>query len=89
LWSEAANDGWKATADGQSLVRRDAFGWTNAFAMTKNAPVDVSYEGSSLNLVTHLLEVVFVVGIVVGWFVTRPSRRRRRVARTRTTSEAA
>lgn len=87
LWSEAANDGWKATADGETLVRRDAFGWTNAFAMTKKAPVAVSYDGSSFNFLAHLVEVVLAIGIVVGWFVTRPGRRRAR-ARTRKTVSA-
>ena len=88
LWSEAANDGWKASADGQSLERRDAFGWTNAFAMTKNAPVDVSYDGSSLNLLSHFLEVVLVVGIVAGWFITRPKRRATRASRSNTSGSA-
>lgn len=76
LWSEAANDNWKATADGETLIRRDAFGWTNAFAMTARAPVHVSYDGNSTNMLARLIEVALAIGIVVAWFLTRPARRR-------------
>ena len=58
LWSEAASAHWAATADGGRSPRRDAFGWTNAFALDAHAPVHVHYSGSSLPTLARVVEVV-------------------------------
>jgi hypothetical protein len=79
LWSEAANDGWKATSDGREAVRRDAFGWTNAFALDTEASVSVHYRGSFLGRLLRGLQVLLWVGVAAMWFVTR---RRARVSHT-------
>ena len=42
LWSQAANPRWVATVNGRRVIRRDAFGWTNAFALDSHAPVETS-----------------------------------------------
>ncbi len=74
LWSEAADDGWSARADGNDASRSDAFGWTNAFALDTNAPVDVGYDGSTGIRALRGLVVLLWIGAVIAWFVTRRRR---------------
>jgi hypothetical protein len=79
LWSEAASSRWTATANKQPVARRDAFGWTNAFALDAHTPVHVRYSASSALGVARLVEIVLWLGLAVLWFTTR---RRRAEART-------
>jgi GT2 family glycosyltransferase len=77
LWSEAANRGWHASANGSTAQRQTAFGWTNAFTLESNARTHVSYRGKST---TSLLRIGAVLGWLVmfgAWIATR----RRRPAR--------
>ena len=74
LWSEAANSHWVATAAGHSLARRDAFGFTNAFALDASAPVHVHYARSSLLSALRLAEVVAWILLAFLWFATRRRR---------------
>jgi GT2 family glycosyltransferase len=71
LWSEAADSGWHASSDGDTAARRDAFGWTNAFALESKANVSVQYDGSLLGRLLRSFQVVLWVGVAVAWFVTR------------------
>ena len=74
LWSEAANSGWSATVNGQKVVRRDAFGWTNAFALDRHAAVNVKYSGSGVVALARVAEILLWLGVVVVWFRTRRRR---------------
>ena len=78
LWSEAANSGWRAEVQGRAQPRSDAFGWTNQFALSGNAPVHVQYHGSATARLLRVLEVLFWFAAVAAWFVTRKARRRHR-----------
>jgi hypothetical protein len=74
LWSEAANPNWVATVNGRHLVRRDAFAWTNAFALDAHAPVHVRYAGSGAISVARFAEIAVWIGAVALWFATRRRR---------------
>jgi hypothetical protein len=74
LWSEAADAGWSASADGNDTARSEAFGWTNAFALDTNAPVDIEYDGSIGLRALRGLVIVLWIGAVVAWFATRRRR---------------
>jgi hypothetical protein len=74
LWSEAANPNWVATSNGRSLSRRDAFGWTNAFALDASEPVRVHYSGSTAAGWARAGEVALWVVLLLVWFATRRSR---------------
>ena len=76
LWSEAANSGWKAEANGATQPRTDAFGWTNQFALQGNSLVRVQYHGSIGTRLLRVLEVVLWFAVVGAWLVTRRTRRR-------------
>jgi GT2 family glycosyltransferase len=76
FWSEAANKGWHASANGASLPRQDAFGATNAFALGANAPVSVHFHSSSAWLL-HLFELFIWLVVVVAFIATRRIRRER------------
>ena len=76
LWSEAANSGWKASANGASLPRADAFGATNAFTLDAHAPVAVHFHSSTAWL-WHLLELLAWVVVVVAFIATRRIRTER------------
>jgi GT2 family glycosyltransferase len=78
LWSEAANGGWKASANGTSAPRSDAFGATNAFTLTSHAPVTVHFHSSSAWLL-HLLELLGWLIVVIAFVVTRRRRSERAV----------
>jgi hypothetical protein len=71
LWSEAASTRWRATADGHTVARRDAFGWTNAFALDTRAAVSVHYRGGVIGRLLRWFQVLCWVGVAVAWFVTR------------------
>ncbi len=71
LWSEAAGSRWTASANGRTLARGDAFGWTNAFTLTASAPVHVHYKGSSLVSLARVAEVLMWIVVVAMWFATR------------------
>jgi hypothetical protein len=77
LWSEAGSDGWHADADGTSLDRTDAFGWTNAFAMPEAAAVDISYQAGALRVVATLFSIF--VPLAAAAVLVRTRRRLRRV----------
>ncbi len=74
LWSEAANSHWVAHADGKTLARRDAFGWTNAFALEANAPVHVHFDGNKSVSALRFVEIAVWIAAVALWFVTRRRR---------------
>jgi GT2 family glycosyltransferase len=74
LWSEAANPNWVATVNGRHVVRRDAFAWTNAFALDAHAPVPVRYAGSGAISVARFAEIAVWIGAVALWFATRRRR---------------
>ena len=74
LWSEAANPRWVATANGRRLVRRDAFGWTNAFALDAHAPVHVRYAGTGALSIARFAEIAIWLATAVLWFATRRRR---------------
>ncbi len=74
LWSEAADPNWVATSRGTSLVRRDAFGLTNAFALDASAPVRVRYAGSTLLGWARAAQIALWVVVLAVWFATRRSR---------------
>jgi hypothetical protein len=78
LWSESANPRWVATVNGRRVARRDAFGWTNAFALDSNAPVHVHYSGTRAVSVARYAEIAIWIGTAALWFATR---RRRDVSR--------
>jgi hypothetical protein len=86
LWSEAASSHWTASADQHSLPRRDAFAWTNAFALDAHAPVHVHYSGSAALAAARFAEVVLWLAGAVLWFATR---RRRAEARSVTSAPPA
>ncbi len=71
LWSQAANPRWVATVNGRRVVRRDAFGWTNAFALDSHAPVHVRYAGTGAVSVARVAEIAIWIGTVALWFATR------------------
>jgi hypothetical protein len=75
LWSEAADGNWKATAPGAPIVRHDAFGWTNGFALPANAPVHVHYAGGALSGLVRFLVIAFWLVIAIAWFATRRHKR--------------
>ena len=75
LWAEAADSGWKATVDGETAPRSDAFGWTNAFELTDSGPVDLSFSGGARRLLVYV-ELLLWIGAAVAWW-----RSRARVAR--------
>jgi hypothetical protein len=70
LWDEAANSGWHASVDGHGATRRDAFGWTNAFALDRRGDVDISFSGLPRRFFA-LVEVLCWIGVVVVWWRTR------------------
>lgn len=74
LWSEAANGKWKASSGGKTAVRQDAFGWTNAFALTGNAPVHVHYGGGALPSLLRVVVILLWIAGVALWFATRRRR---------------
>jgi GT2 family glycosyltransferase len=75
LWSEAANSGWRASASGTKVVRRDAFAWTNAFALDTRAPVHVHFGGNAFVALLRVLVVALWIAAVWAWFATRRSDR--------------
>jgi hypothetical protein len=77
LWSEAASPHWSATVDGRRVVRRDAFGWTNAFALDTAAPVRVRYSGSATVAAVRIGAIALWIVACGLWFATRRGRRER------------
>jgi GT2 family glycosyltransferase len=78
LWAEAADAGWKASANGKQLARSKAFDWTNAFALTDRAPVGLRFGAGALpGLLIELEIVAWIVALVV-WRRTRTRTRRAR-----------
>ena len=78
LWSEAADPGWHASANGHELARSKAFDWTNAFALTERAPVGVHFRTGALPGLLVDLEIVAWIAALVVWRRTRARRRRSR-----------
>jgi GT2 family glycosyltransferase len=78
LWAEAADSGWQATTDGAEAPRRDAFGWTNAFTLTSDASVDLSFSGGAARYLVYL-QLLLWLGALVLWWRIRPAHKPRRV----------
>ena len=80
LWSEAANAGWHATANGHELEQSKAFDWTNAFALNERSPVGLHFRAGALPGLLVELEIVAWIVAVVAWRRTRsrPARGRNR-----------
>jgi GT2 family glycosyltransferase len=76
LWSESANGKWKASSNGKTVARQDAFGWTNAFSLDGNAPVHVHYDGSALTSLARVAAVVLWLAVVALWLLTARHRDR-------------
>ena len=70
LFAEAANSGWHASVDGERAPRRDAFGWTNAFALDRRGAVDISFSGGPRRLFI-IVELLFWIAACVVWWRTR------------------
>jgi hypothetical protein len=77
-WAEAANAGWRASANGHELSRSEAFGWTNAFALPAAAAVGIHFHAGSLPGLLIWLELLLWAVALVGWWRTRARRRRDR-----------
>jgi hypothetical protein len=71
LWSEAADSGWHATANGHELARSKAFDWTNAFALTDRAPVGLHFRAGALPGLFVELEILAWIVAVIAWRRTR------------------
>jgi hypothetical protein len=67
LWAEAANSGWHARADGDDAARENAFGWTNGFVLSQQAPVDLSFSGGVLRLLVYVELLLWLAAVVVWW----------------------
>ncbi|MDQ1509766.1 MAG: hypothetical protein QOG50_1610, partial [Actinomycetota bacterium] len=78
LWSEAADSGWHASANGRQLVRSKAFDWTNAFALTDRAPVGVHFRAGARPGLFVELEIAAWIVAVIAWRRTRGRRSRGR-----------
>jgi GT2 family glycosyltransferase len=76
LWSEAANNGWHASANGTTLARTKAFGATNAFALSSTAPVSVHYHSSG-TFALRMLELLAWIAVLAAWIITRRARKER------------
>jgi hypothetical protein len=76
LWSESANGKWKASSNGKSVSRQDAFGWTNAFSLEGSAPVHVHYDGSALLSLSRVAAILLWLAALTLWLLT--ARRRDR-----------
>ena len=74
LWAEAANSGWKATLDGDTASRHDAFGWTNSFDLTGTGSVDLSFSGGARRLLVYV-ELLLWIGAAVVWWRSRARHR--------------
>ncbi len=71
VWSEASSPHWTASASGRALGRRDAFAWTNAFALDASAPVHVHYNGDALVGLERVAEILLWIALIAVWFTTR------------------
>ena len=66
LWSQAANSGWRATADGGDLTRVEPFGWVNGFALDEPGAVDISWSRQWQRNATVVVQLV-IVATLIGW----------------------
>lgn len=73
LWSEAADGGWNADANGNALRRADAFGWTNAFSATENSSVAIAFDAGPRRVLVWI-ELLAWVAVAVAWFRSRHRR---------------
>src|SRR5262249_5771100 len=71
LWSEAANGGWRARSNGDTLDRTDAFGWTNAFHVDAAGKVSVHYHGPFRTRLLRWIEVLAWIAAVTAFVLTR------------------
>jgi hypothetical protein len=78
LWSDAADSGWHATANGHQLARSKAFDWTNAFALPERAAVALHFRAGALPGLFVTAEVVAWIAALVVWRRTRARRSRSR-----------
>jgi GT2 family glycosyltransferase len=81
LWSEAASGGWKASASGSDLARHDAFGWTNAYDVTEQDSVRLTFDGGVAAPFWTVFVLATWTAIVLAW-----SRSRARLGRVEVTS---
>ncbi len=71
LWAEAADGRWHASVDGDRVPHGNAFGWTNAYDVTKAGDVDVSFDASLRRRVGPWFELVLWIAALVAWRRTR------------------
>jgi hypothetical protein len=71
LSADAANSGWKATVNGETAPRSDAFGWTNSFELAANGAVDLSFSGGAWRLLVYVELLLWAAAVVV-WWRSRP-----------------
>lgn len=81
VWSQSADSNWRATADGATLSRVTAFGWSNAFVLPDRAPVTITYDGGVARAVALWIEALLWLGALA--LMLRPWWNRRRSAPTR------
>jgi GT2 family glycosyltransferase len=71
LWSEAADGGWRARVtsdDGtRALERADAFGWTNAFAVTERGRVSLSFDAGPRRALVLVSTALWAAALVWWW----------------------
>ena len=80
LLSEAFDDGWTATVDGDALAPRRAFGVTNAFAAPSAGAVSVEHSGQGARYLWLLAQIVLWAAALFWW---SRGRRRARAPRAR------
>jgi hypothetical protein len=78
LWSQAFDDAWEATANGESLAHRRSFGWANAYTHDRPGAVSFSFTEQWMRYPAILLQVLLVVGAVLLWRGRVSLRRRAR-----------
>jgi hypothetical protein len=78
VWSEAADGGWHGSAGGRALAHREAFGWTNAYAVDATTPVGVHYDGGWARALFGFVCIAAWLAALAAWVLTRPRRLGRR-----------
>jgi len=71
LWSQASNEGWRATRDGDTLERLETFGWANGFVLDGADDAAVSWARQWQRNVGVAVQLALVVAIGVLWWRRR------------------
>ncbi len=77
LWSQAYDDAWSASSNGDSLPHRRVLGWANGYTLTKPGPVSFSYGDQWLRYPAVVIQLVLLVGAYLLWRGSARFRRRR------------